>query len=244
MNPLSYEVELYGLALLLYLYDSSVLLYANQAILTRTGPDRWSASWGLPGFLLAGRTLSVLNAVTPHRPAFRLSWDFSHDDVQGVDARWSEAAQGLQALAPCVSVAGVALFLILPLGLFTALGAYAVAAAVGLLYGSLAWALLRLHGERELLAAGGRSFWGFGFECIACPPFGVNMLRRFSLALKVSEPLPVAAARLLDAGQWDQVREQCIARINVAMQSAEEGSREYLALCAHKAWLYAYAGRP
>lgn len=240
MNPLPYEVELYGLAVLLYLYDSSVLLYGNEAVLTRTSAQRWSSSWGWMGFSLARRTLCVLNPFTPHMPCFRLSWNFRNEHGLHADAQWPLFAERLQQIAPFVVISGIALFAILPLGLFSALGAYAVGAACVLLYGSVLLALYRLYGQRKSLALVGNRFWGFAFECIACPPFAVNMLRRITLAVRVTEPLPIASERLLNPEQWTKMRTECLSRVNLALQSADPGTAEYLALAAHKTWLCAY----
>ena len=244
MNPLSYEVELFGLALLLYLYDSSVLLYGNEAVLSDAGADEWSASWGWSGFLLAGRTLCVLNPFTPHRAAFRLRWDFRLHEAPTEDESWARSTANLQRLTPFVAIAAGALFLVLPLGLFSGLGVYAVGAAIVLLYGSTLLALRRLHGERALLMRAGKKYWGFAFECLACPPFAVNMIRRISLALPVAEPLPAAAARLLDAQSWERLRAECVSRVELAMQSADEGSANHLAIARHKDWLRDHGKRP
>jgi hypothetical protein len=61
-----------------------------------------------------------------------------------------------------------------------------------------------------------KRFFGFAFECLACPPFGVNMIRRITLADRVTEPLPVAGARLLDAAQWAGLQARCLERLDEA----------------------------
>ena len=240
MNPLSYEVELYGLAIFLYLYDSSVLLYGNEAILTVRDSGGWTPSWGWSGFLLAGRTLCMLNPFTPHHAPFRLGWKFREDDRGSTDARWAETAPMLKGLMMPAVVAGVALFAVLPLGLFSALGSYAIGAAVMLLYGSTLLGLYRLRRQPLLMTRAGKTYWGFAFECLACPPFAVNMVRRLSMAVAVTEPLPVAAARLLTAESWENVRADCLARVDLAIERAGDGSEESLALAAHKEWLRGY----
>jgi hypothetical protein len=231
---LSYEVELLALAVLFYLYDSSVLLYSNEAILTCDSAQRWSATTGWIGFVLAGRSLCLLNPLTPYRSSFRLSWDFNRMELEIKDREWPTRAQEFKSIAPLTVAAGIALFLLLPLGMFTGLGRYAVMSAVVLLYGSILLALFRLRRKRILAALGRKHFWGFAFECLACPPFAVNMVRRLTLATRIAEPLPLAAVRLLDADRWAELRDRCISRIDDAIQRVGEDSQEQKALQAQK----------
>jgi len=231
---LSYEVELLALAVIFYLYDSSALLYSNEAILTCDGARRWSATTGWVGFVLAGRSLCVLNPFTPYRPSFRLGWDFNRLEPESKDREWPKRAQDFKSIAPLTVTAGIALFLLLPLGMFTEFGRYAVIFAVVLLYGSILLALFQLRRKRILAAMGRRHFWGFAFECLACPPFAVNMVRRITLADRIAEPVPLAAVRLLDADRWAELRERCISRIDDAIQRVGEDSQEQKALQAQK----------
>lgn len=231
---MSYEVELLALAVIFYLYDSSALLYSNEAILTCDGARRWSATTGWVGFVLAGRSLCVLNPFTPYRPSFRLGWDFNRLEPESKDREWPKRAQDFKSIAPLTVTAGIALFLLLPLGMFTGFGRYAVIFAVVLLYGSILLALFQLRRKRILAAMGRRHFWGFAFECLACPPFAVNMVRRITLADRIAEPVPLAAVRLLDADRWAELRERCISRIDDAIQRVGEDSQEQKALQAQK----------
>jgi hypothetical protein len=230
---LSYEVELIALAAFFYLYDSSVLLYSNESILTCDGARRWSATTG-KGLMFAGRALRILNPFTPYRPSFRLHWDFDTLESGPHDEAWSERAEQCPSLAAVTVTAGVALYVLLPLGMFTDLGAYAVIPAVVLLYGSIVLALILLHRARSRVSMSGRRFWALAFECLACPPFGVNLVRHFTLAERIAEPLPLAAVRLLNAGRWEELRDICVSRVDAAMARVADDSAERLRLEAQK----------
>ncbi len=197
-----------AVALALYVYDSSVLLFANEALLLCTGANRWRAMLANRQFLLAGRSLHVLNPLLPHRPAFRLTWNHAAMLTPTAVTAWSEMPAALKTIAPLVVLATTALFGVLPLGLFTAFGIKAVITGLCLLYGSLGTALWRLYRVRAQVDMTGRRFAAFAFECLACPPFGVNMIRRITLAQKIAEPFPVAAHRLLNAPAWESIRTQ------------------------------------
>ncbi len=239
---MSYEVELLAIAIAFYLYDSSVLLYSNEVIFTFHGTRGWSAASGWFGFVFAGRTLCMLNPLTPHFPSYRLSWAFDAlPDAK--DVSWSEHAQGQSDLAPWTLAGGIALFVLLPLGMFTFLGRYLVIPALSLLYGSTLVALYKLSRSKGRSTFGARSFRGFAFECIACPPFSVNMVRRMTLAHSIAEPAPLAAARLLDGVRWTEFREECLSRLNAAIQLAGDAATEVAALQAQKQRLSALVSR-
>jgi hypothetical protein len=217
---------LFGLAVLFYLYDSSVLLYSNQAVLTGDTDRHWSARTGFRGFLLAGRTLCVLNPFTPHRPSFRLSWDFNALEPNAVQPQWAERIGELKMLAPLSLTAGIGLFVLLPLGMFTSLGAYAVIPALVLLYGSIVLSLIQVRRRRILIPSDRKRFLSLAFECLACPPFGINLVRRTTLAERITEPLPLAASRLLDASGWSKLRALCLSQLEDAKQSAVNSEEE------------------
>jgi hypothetical protein len=231
---LSYELGLFGLALLFYLYDSTVLLYSNEAILVCDAPVQWHAATGMAGFLLAGRTPCLLNPFTPHRPCFRLNWDFNSLEPQDLKSQWMERTQELRVLAPTTLSAAIGLFVLLPLGMFTALGAYAIIPALVLLYGSIIVSLIMVARRSLLIAPGWRRLLVLAFECLACPPFGVNMVRRTTLAYRIAEPLPLAAARLLNAAGWANLRTFCVARLADALQLTGADSNEQKLLEAQR----------
>lgn len=230
---MSYEVELLGLAVIFYLYDSSVLLYSNESVFTCDSTRRWSATFGLTGFVLAGRTLCALNPFTPHRPSFRLSWEFEALP-ESADPSWADRAQKYHRLTPWSLTGWAALFVLLPLGMFTPLGRYAVIPAIVCLYGSTFLALFELRRCESLVTLNRKRFWGFAFECIACPPFAVNMVRRITLAGRIAEPVPLAAVRLLSAERWEALRRQCMSRLDDASQLLAKDSAELKALEAQK----------
>jgi hypothetical protein len=231
---LSYEIELIALAAFFYLYDSSVLLYSNEAVLSCDPAKRWHVTMGDSGLVLAGRSLCILNPLTPFRPSFRLNWSFHAEEAVMTDRSWSLRAEEFAAIAPFTLTAGIALYGLLPLGMFTSLGSYAVIPALLVLYGSILLGLVQLRRKKSLAILGRKRFWGIVFDCLACPPFGVNMVRHVTLADRITEPLPRGAVRLLADAQWHRLRERCESRIDNAISLAAEGSTERAGLEAQK----------
>lgn len=237
---MSYEYELLALAIFLYLYDAMVLLYANEAILSCDSHRVWHASTGWSGFVVAGRRVCLLNPLTMYRPCVRLCWNLYAPERADADQSWSEDVPKLQSAAPFTVTAAVALFLLLPLGLFTRLGAHLVLGSVALLYGSILLALLFVRWRCSFRARTGLGFPGLIFECLACPPFGVNLIRRVALTIQVREPLLLAAARLLPACEWDALRAHCVATLEQELWRLEESSPRRKAIEEQRARLDAW----
>ena len=235
---MSYELELVALAVVLYLYDSTVLLSANEAVFICAGRRAWRVSTGLRGFLVGGRTVCVLNPLVPYAPCAKLRWDLcAAGPTQPANETWSIELPKLKVVAPWVMAAGLALFILLPLGLFTSLGVYAILTAVAVLYGSILVALVLLRRAGLLRSMSTVKYMGLIFECLACPPFGVNIIRRVALMSKVNESLLGAGQRLLAPPEWSRVRAHCVAVLDRELLACDDNAPERLALEAQRARL-------
>jgi hypothetical protein len=218
MSP-SYEVQLMAIAIGLYLFDATVLLYADEGILIAGTRGKWQATSGSEDFLLMGRSVYVTNLLRPHVPTFRLTWRFDAPAEEGSSTAWTDLVRSVRSPAPFTIAAGVALYLLVPIGLFTRLGSPFVVISAALLYTNIILALCWLYPHRSAMNLSGKRFAALAFECIACPPFAVNLVRRVSLAQAIPEPFPAAARRLLDAGEWDRVRLRCAELIGEAIEA-------------------------
>jgi hypothetical protein len=173
----------------------------------------------------------------PHAPCAKLRWDLCAIGPTPANETWSTELPKLKVAAPWVLSAAFALFILLPLGLFTPLGIYAILAAAAVLYGSILVALVLLRRAGLLRSMSTVKFMGLIFECLACPPFGVNVIRRVALMSKVNESLLGAGQRLLTAREWSSVRAHCVAVLDQELLACEDNAPERLALEAQRARL-------
>lgn len=218
------EVQLALLAIVLYLYDSSLLLYANQGVLTLGRGKRWRISVGSDDFLLMRRSLFVANPFAPQAPLVRLGWQFDQPPGDRGARAWRDLMVSLRRAAPLTILAGIALFGLIPLGLVVPLGLRFVLASIALLYVSIAFALAVIYPACAAAGMGGRRFAAQAFECLACPPFGVNMIRRISLAYPLSDDLVETARELLPEADWMEFRAKCIERLREAIEDEPVGT--------------------
>lgn len=214
-----------AIAIGLYLYDSALLLYGNEGVVTTQGGSGWRVAFG-SAIELRGKALFVPAPLFPHRPVFRLAWNFA--GAGGGDPGWTARRALLAPLAPAIWVMAAALFVLLPLGLFTRLGESMLLAALALLYGGVIGALAWLAFRRARLDLAPRRLAQLAFEALLCPPFALNLVRKLSAEFSVEEDLVGAARRLLRAPDWEAARGAFLARLDEELEQ-EEGNEARLA---------------
>jgi len=224
----------------LYLVDSALLLYGNEGIVTTRGSTGWRVAFG-SGIQLRGKDLFVPSPFFPHRPVFRLTWAFAGTG-SAADRGWTGQRALLKQLAPLIWGMAAALFVLLPLGLFTRLGDRMLLAALVLLYASLVAALAWLAFKRARMNMTPRRLAHLVFEALLCPPFALNLVRKISSELPVGEDLVGAARRLLRAQDWEAVRGAFVARVDEELEMAEDDAARVAQLQRYRQKLLADAG--
>lgn len=224
---------LMGLIASLYLADSALLLHVNEGVICRGGGGRWSVSLGSREYRLQGKPVFLPNPLYPHRPLFRLAWRFDGADAEARED-WDARALLLRPLAPLVWGMACSLFLLLPLGFFTALGDGALAAAIVLLYGSIIAALTWVWRRQAEFKLGGRQFAALAFEALACSPFALNIVRKLSLRIPAGEDLVSVARRLQGPADWRETRAMLVARLDEAIEAEVEDSSRAAGMAARR----------
>jgi len=221
-NP---EAWLGVLVLALYLQDALLFLAPDEAVLVEGARGRWQAAFGARGWKLAGREVLLPALFHPHRPLFRLRWRMDGDTPEPPIAGRGVApsSQALRRLAPFAWGAWMALFVVLPLGLYTRLGGPVVLAAIVLVCLNNLMALWMAYRWRDRLGLDGRSVLLNGLECLACAPYGINLVPRLCARMQVQEDFVHAAHRLLGPSERAEADRQCLARIDEQIDAHPEG---------------------
>ncbi len=233
---LSTEALLFVAILGLYLYDSSLLLYCNEVILTPSGVEDWHIGFGSSNMGVGGRELFIPNPLLIHRPMFRLSWSFEHaDSEQAITIPRSL----FSPLEPMVWAIAIGLLVFLPLGFFTRLGDLGLLLAVLLIYGNIVIALVWAWLNRKKMQLPMHRFVGMTFEFFVCPPFALNMIRHLSLQMPVAGSAVAVARRLQRMHSWDQTRAILLTRLESELTLEEPGSERYQRVLQRKESLLA-----
>lgn len=230
---LSTEALLMLVAVALYLLDSLLLLSSNEAVLVRGWRGRWFARFGLDRWRLSGKEPYLSNPATPHFPLWRLRWSFD-GPTAGAPAptRLVAVPPALERIKLHVLVSLVSIFVLVPIVLFYPVPIEYPIAVVALLYLNIVVALIRLFRVRAHFRLSSGQFAVLAFECMACPPFSVNLVRKLCLRLEADEDFVAAAARLLAAEALRAVDAQCLRRVDEQIDYAEEGSERMRKLLA------------
>lgn len=218
----------------LYLYDSVLMLAVDEGVLVQAQGSEaggWRAGFGAQNYRIAGREPYVPSPLAPHLRLYKLRWSATtegmpdaqfnaslDDDVHFVWLRW------------CILAMAVALFLLLPLGLLTRVGLEVAAAGLVVFYaGSLA-AVWHIHRNLEAFGVSNAVFVTIAVQCVACPPFGLNIVRKLCAATEPSANLIATAALLLSTEEMEKMRRQCRSRLDEWIELGEEGTPQSLAM--------------
>lgn len=238
MNALHAEILLVAAMIGLYLYDSARLLHSNEGVLAATLGGRWSLHFGAEHYTLRGKEPFVPNPLLPHRPVFPLRWKQQVLAALPAAQRWTPPPFGpYKVLAPFVWLMALALFGLIPAGLFSRYGNLAIAAGILLFYATALLALAYVWFKRSALKLTGRQVGALAFESLTCPPFALNLVRHISWHAAPSEELISAGRRLLRKDDWITTLPAVIKRVDNAIEWESEGTPRALALTEYQALL-------
>lgn len=223
------ELLLMAMVTLLYIYDSCLLLHANEGILISKGKNKWLVCFGSDKAGGIGKELFFPNPFFPHRPMFRLSWKFE-GSFEVENGTWIPPVNIFTPLVVMIWGMIFALFFFLPIGLFTKFGDKSLLLAGGLLYFSVIGSLLYLWFQRAQLNLPRRRFIELAFESMVCPPFALNLIRKVSAGMHVKEDLVNVARRLQKSSEWSITRIEIVNRLDEKIEFEDEDSIRLAAL--------------
>jgi hypothetical protein len=221
------EVGLMLAAAGLYLYDSALLLYRDEGVVSTVGRAGWAVRFG-SGIQIRGRYLFMPSPLMPHRAIFRLVW--KPETTVAADRRWTERRTLFEPLMPLVWGMLVSIFVLVPAVLFLRLGDAMLLAAIAFLYLNILVLLGWIALKRASFGLTGRRFAALAFEALVCSPFALNLVRKISAEMPVEENLVDAAKRLQKTHDWEASRRQIVARIDEELDFEDEESGRASAL--------------
>jgi hypothetical protein len=218
----------------LYLKDCIFLLQVNEAVLVSRGRGRWAAGFGARTWRIAGREPFVANPWLPDRAVFRLRWRMTPAGAEPAGAKPARTPLRMPAeLARIGRLAWLtwfALLVCLPVCLLGRLGPAVTIAAIAWAYASIIGSLALAWIWRRPLAISSRAFTVLAFECIACPPYAANIVRKLAALQRVDEDFEAAAARVLDSRHLAEARSECLARLDDQIERTGDGDPDFESL--------------
>lgn len=173
--------------LLIYLLDCIVVLYANEAIV-KPHESGWRVDFGSRQGWIAGKRIYLLNPLTPLAATYRTHWQVGEASArvdEGTLARCADHTRLIARLDARIAMTAWVVLIILPLAMM-------LRGSLGFLIGAaISWVLVivllvRFFASRVELELGWGEFSLIAFECLACPPCAVNLLRKLSLRYRMN----------------------------------------------------------
>ena len=234
---LSAELQLFMLAVGLYVFDSMLLLFPNEGILTSVGKARWHVAFGSDNTRVRGKEILFPNLFLLHRPIFKLSWNCEgvarQDPPNAFD--WAAQRDRFKGLMIPVYGIGFAQFLVFPYVIFFFLTDLSIVLSLAYLYGSIFVALFLVYRKREDFHLSKRKFLSLSFECVVCPPVAVNLIRKISVGLpELAQDLLVVSQALLEGEDWNRTKDKFISRIGEEIDFEDENTPRFEKLIANR----------
>jgi hypothetical protein len=216
-------------ALFLYLFDATLLLRRDQALVAR-GRRGWRPRFGMREWTIAGKEPLLPNPLADFRPAYLVHWDLFAPTGNAQPTHLLDETRRFGALSVAVMISTVCLFVLLPLGLFTRAGSVLTIFTALLITLNNLIALTILFRRREMFGIDTRHFATLATECLLCPPFSLNLVKKVCALQMVDEDLESIAARLFAPAERAAMRDGCLARIDDALLSLLDHAPEEEAL--------------
>lgn len=204
MNLISTDIQLILLAVLLFLYDSSHLIYINETVLTCSN-NKWNFINDRNLMNIRGKGLYISNPISLHKAEYILNWKFDDlDFIQENDIpNFNRKIKILLNILAFTS--WFLIFLCLPYLLFfyktdfnliiCTIFIYTVSAITGML-------MIVCHEKLNLTR---KKAINLALEFIFCPPFNANVIRKITRSQKIQVNLISVAVRKLNPSKWDEL---------------------------------------
>ncbi|CAN7571872.1 hypothetical protein LJR028_004012 [Rhizobacter sp. LjRoot28] len=213
------------LALGLYIYDSLLLLRPDELALVRIRSG-WRPRFGAHAWKLRGHEPFLPHPLTPWRAVFRVKWSFE----RGFDSAESGVLPEFDACGRAPRVGVVLLLLLMfaamPIALFAPATAAQTVAVFAAIYVTCAVVLIGLRRDAVRCGMHRSAFWKLCIECMACPPFCINAVRRVTLAAGAGAGVSLEGVRcgLADSDEVALLRRQLLRRVREQIDLEPEAS--------------------
>jgi len=105
---------------------------------------------------------------------------------------------------------------------------------LAVIYLTISLSLVVFHQKCDALLIQPKTFWSIAFECISCPPFAVNLIRKITWQSNLNFNLIEFAQLHLSKDDFNKFVNKLISKIDERMMIEEIDSPQYEKLGAYK----------
>ncbi|MGH8222019.1 MAG: hypothetical protein ACREQZ_03505 [Woeseiaceae bacterium] len=212
------EIILFSVALLLYLQDLAVLLFASDVAFFRSGNGAWCAKPGnrYPDF--ARRYLAIIRPWRPSTAVLRANWPRPlGGDPEAIAAEVAGVEQRLRFLRWQVGPLGFSIFVLLP-ALYIGVGPVSFLFGLAVVYLQVLLMLTTVLLQRQRLGLSRKDTALLVFESLICVPYAVSAYRKLAAKLMPAKVDPTELAdALLAPADAHALRQELIAGVDLQL---------------------------
>lgn len=176
----SFEILLILGILGFYLYDSAILLFANEVVFVKSY-FKWSASFPTSRWRVMKKLLLFPNPLTPFNPIFLLTWTTLDAATKQNQTDLAKLLAAITLLQFAVITLMISLLIALPLTIYKLGMGTPTLIVVSFIYLNILCLLCIAYIKKDDLKLNNKAFIKLAFEALACPPFALNFIRHISL---------------------------------------------------------------
>lgn len=213
-----------------YLFDSAMLLYANELVYAETN-GKWVFAYPESRWQMLGKNLYLPNPLTPDSPLFRVCWFVSgSSELQEDQDALQHFIRTLNPLRHMTLGLLVLLLAGLPLVLFFFGTGAGLLILLGAVYFTISAMLIQTYRQREELGLPGKTFAKLAFDSLACAPFALNLVRKLTLRRSLVEDPISFAHQVFDDATFARLVSVLCNRVDEELEFEDEASSQYIAL--------------
>ncbi|MFV0283067.1 MAG: hypothetical protein ACK5JE_04675 [Castellaniella sp.] len=214
MISVSTETQTLAVAILIYVYDSCQLLFANEGIITKKRKE-YAATTGGNGLVITGKKLFIPNLLLPHRPIYKLSWN--PETIAKASVDWDAGKPAFSWLSIPAYGMFFALFILTPAIYHLSGLTRDLLWCVALIYLIPILTSIGINLHKKRLWLSNKDMLTIAAECILCPVLTINIVRKLSISANKKSNLVQSAFALLSPRQWDEFKAEIVQNIDDAI---------------------------
>lgn len=209
---------------LFYISNSLKLLHNNQLILCMT-LGKWKVICPDSQWQILRKTPYLFNPFLANSPIFCGTWSTA-TEANNIEAAIAidEFVNALSPLNYFVIILFVMMCLCIPLALLTYGTGFVFLSMMLITYTTILVMLAVLYTKRTELGLSQRNYFSIAFDCIVCPPYAINLIRKITWQYKVKFNLIEFAVSKLNRDDFSKLVQGLILRLDEQLLNEDVNS--------------------
>ena len=219
---------------ILYLSDSTRLVVHNQLILTKYS-GRWRVICPDSRWIILKKIPYFMPIFFPGALVFCSTWSVTDRISNTYESNTLDGF--INAISPlnyCAVLLFILMCICMPVSIFIYGTGLAFLSIVFAIYTTILVMLGLLYRKRYQLEISNKAYISLMFDCIACPPFAINLVRKITWQYPIKFNPVDFALKNLSVEDFRNLIDSLISRLDLQLLSLEDNTTQYIRLLAYK----------